>query len=625
MEERRLLLAEEEGHIRLTEQEEADYWAWVREEEEMDREELEALELNESEFYEEPEEGELQGGLEESEYYEETKEGEAGYDGSISEPWGPEEGRYFELGVPEMGARAGELHWNLGYEEARKAVEAKGDIKNQWEEDSMMEVEDGELIYGKKGHRISPHYLFELFNYPAAERWSYIVATKGDEGRIVLGSYYSIKKEAPRVACPAFENLPVSLNHELEDGQQTDLRKLLVEYREIFATEAEPLGTHPTIHHHIATRSAKPIAQKLFRASPSERARIEEEVAALLEQGVVRSSNSPWSSPCIVIPKKDFGDRVVIDYRPLNAVTEAAYQFPMPRIDDIFDRMMGSLYFFEHLEHLRDAFDRVKANQLLLKPNKCELQFYSTIYLGHIVTRDGVKPDGGKVEAISNMAAPMDQRGVREFLECTSYYRRFIKAYAKVAHPLTQLLHNDHPFEWLDKCEKAFNALKLALISPPILTFPDFSEPFILQTDFSATALGAILAQMDGKGAERVVAYAIRTTRGAERNLSSTHGEWSSTSTEGEGAEGENGDEEEGGGADTREPEEMSSNTETQEGEEEGEVGQGGSEEGSKEGDDGKEGSEEEGEDEEEEEEEKEEEEEEEEEECYSHNRLECA
>ncbi|CAI5951510.1 unnamed protein product [Closterium sp. NIES-64] len=549
LEEKQLLLAKEQGRIRLTEEEEADYWAWVQEEEELDRAELDALELKEHGFYEELGTGGLDGIPEGGE-----PEGEVGTDDEMPSLFGSDGKRYSDLGASDD--EAGEPHWDMGYEEARKAVEEKGEIADLWEGDSMTDgeeylvedKEEGELAYEGKGHRISPNYLFELFNYPAAERWQYLAAEKGDEGRIVLGSYYSLKKEAPRVACPAFEDLPVSLNHELGTAQQTDLRKLLVGYREVFATEAEPLGTHPTVFHHIATGSAKPISHKPYRVSPSERARIEEEVAALLEQGVIRPSNSPWASPCIVIPKKDFGDRVVIDYRPLNAVTEAADQFPMPRIDDILDRMTGSLYFSvldvksayhtirvaeedipktafvtssgqydweEHLEHLRDVFERVKANHLLLKPNKCELGFYSTIYLGHIVTRDGVKPDAGKVEAISMMAAPVDVRGVREFLGCTSYYRRFIKGYAKVAHSLTQLLHKDNPFEWTDKS-----------------------------------------------------------------------GEESSSSVDGEGDGGDSG-EEEGDEVAGREPEELSSNTEKRDGEEEGEVGQAGSEES----DDGDEGS----------------------------------
>ncbi|CAI5944588.1 unnamed protein product [Closterium sp. NIES-65] len=346
LEEKQLLLAKEQGRIRLTEEEEADYWAWVQEEAELDRAELDVLELKEHEFYEELGADGLNGIPEGVE-----PEGEVGTDDEMPNLFGSDGERYSDLGASDD--EAGEPQWDMGYEEARKAVEEKGEITDLWEGDSMTDgeeylvedKEEGELIYEGKGHRISPDYLFELFNYPAAERWQYLAAEKGDEGRIVLGSYYSLKKEAPRVACPAFEDLPVSLNHELGMAQQTDLRKLLVEYREVFATEAEPLGTHPTVLHHIATGSAKPISHKPYRVSPSERARIEEEVAALLEQGVIRPSNSPWASPCIVIPKKDFGDRVVIDYRPLSAVTEAADQFPMPRIDDILDRMTGSLYF----------------------------------------------------------------------------------------------------------------------------------------------------------------------------------------------------------------------------------------------------------------------------------------
>ncbi|CAI6007792.1 unnamed protein product [Closterium sp. NIES-65] len=319
LEEKQLLLAKEQGRIRLTEEEEADYWAWVQEEEELDRAELDALELKEHGFYEELGTGGLDGIPEGGE-----PEGEVGTDDEMPSLFGSDGKRYSDLGASDD--EAGEPHWDMGYEEARKAVEEKGEIADLWEGDSMTDgeeylvedKEEGELAYEGKGHRISPNYLFELFNYPAAERWQYLAAEKGDEGRIVLGSYYSLKKEAPRVACPAFEDLPVSLNHELGTAQQTDLRKLLVGYREVFATEAEPLGTHPTVFHHIATG-------------------------------------------------------------------------------------------------------------------------------------DGVKPDAGKVEAISMMAAPVDVRGVREFLGCTSYYRRFIKGYAKVAHSLTQLLHKDNPFEWTDK------------------------------------------------------------------------------------------------------------------------------------------------------------------------------
>ncbi|CAI6003929.1 unnamed protein product [Closterium sp. NIES-64] len=326
-EEWRVAMAEEEGGMELNAEEEDEYYLWLREQdEEGDKEE-------ESSEEEEEEEKELK-----------VVDGE-------EEAWG------YDFGSPtaeEVGAweSAGlGIDWDKEYDEmVEKYVGEVNETK--WEGDSMVdgeeyldyEWEEGELVYDKRRKPISTDHFFEMYNY-SAEKWNYVAVESGDEGRIILGSYYTLKKEVPRVACPAFEDLPVSLNHKLDKQQQKEVQTLLVGYKEVFSTEKETLGTHPTIRLHIATGSAKPIAHKLYRVSPSERARIEEVVQTLLEQEVIRPSNSPWSSPCIVIPKKDFGDRVVIDYRPLNAVTEAADQFPMWRIDDILDRMTGSLYF----------------------------------------------------------------------------------------------------------------------------------------------------------------------------------------------------------------------------------------------------------------------------------------
>ncbi|CAI5958264.1 unnamed protein product [Closterium sp. NIES-64] len=170
LEKKQLLLAKEQGRIRLTE-EEADYWAWVQEEEELDRAELEALELKEREFYEElgadglddiPEGGE--------------PEGEAGADNDMPSLFESDGKHYSDLGATGMDEEAGELQWDMGYEEARKAAEAKGEIMDQWEEYSMTDgeeyvvdvKEEGKLAYEGKEHRKKLDYLFELFNYPAA-------------------------------------------------------------------------------------------------------------------------------------------------------------------------------------------------------------------------------------------------------------------------------------------------------------------------------------------------------------------------------------------------------------------------------------------------------------------------
>ncbi|CAI5480280.1 unnamed protein product [Closterium sp. Yama58-4] len=264
MEERRIAM--EEGRVELNTEEEDEYYLWLREQEEEEEEEKEEA-SSEEESEEEEEEKEIK---------EARGEEEETWGHDFGSPTADEMGAWDTMGLG--------IDWDKEYDEmVEKYVEDVNEAK--WEGDSMVDgeeyldqgVEEWELIYDKKRKRISPNHLFELFNYPAAERWNYLAAEKGDEGRIILGSYYTLKKEAPRVACPAFEDLPVSLNHELGEQQQKEVRTLLVEYRDIFSTEKETLGTHPTIRHHISTGNAKPIAHKPYRVSPSERARIEEE------------------------------------------------------------------------------------------------------------------------------------------------------------------------------------------------------------------------------------------------------------------------------------------------------------------------------------------------------------
>ena len=98
----------------------------------------------------------------------------------------------------------------------------------------------------------------------------------------------------------------------------------------------------------------------------------------------------------------------------------------------------------------------------------------------------------------------------------TSYYRKFIKSYAKIANPLNALLKKDTKFKWTPDCENAFQTLKKALASPPILAFPNFDRPFILATDSSDHSMGYVLSQCDENGLEHPIAYSGRTLHGHE-------------------------------------------------------------------------------------------------------------
>ena len=103
-----------------------------------------------------------------------------------------------------------------------------------------------------------------------------------------------------------------------------------------------------------------------------------------------------------------------------------------------------------------------------------------------------------KTRAIIQWPTPSCVRDVRAWLGLTGYYRKFVKDYAQVAQPLTDLLSPDQPFDWSDRAQKSFGALKNALTGPPILAMPTVGETFTLDTDASDKAIGAVLSQSQG-------------------------------------------------------------------------------------------------------------------------------
>ena len=139
--------------------------------------------------------------------------------------------------------------------------------------------------------------------------------------------------------------------------------------------------------------------------------------------------------------------------------------------------------------------------------------------MGHIITNEGVQVDSSKTDAVCTFPRPKTQRDVRSFLGLCNYYRRFIQHFFKIATPLNQLLQKDKQFNWTDNCETAFNDLKQALITAPMLRYPDMNSAFILSTDARGTAIGYILGQKDPDGKEMVVAYGGRSLRPGETEI----------------------------------------------------------------------------------------------------------
>ncbi len=186
-------------------------------------------------------------------------------------------------------------------------------------------------------------------------------------------------------------------------------------------------------------------------------------------------------------------------------------------IDDI---LIYSPTFEQHLKDISQVFERLKTHNLKLKSKKCSFGRKELAYLGHIISKDGVKPDPAKIEAVKGLQAPSSLNLLQSFLGLVSYYRKFIVDFATEAEPLYHLHRKGVHFQWTDETEKAFQTLKRLLTEAPVLAFPDFSRPFIVTADASGVGLGAVLSQTDDDKNERPIAFASRTLGKAERHYS---------------------------------------------------------------------------------------------------------
>ncbi|XP_061373527.1 uncharacterized protein LOC133315866 [Gastrolobium bilobum] len=158
------------------------------------------------------------------------------------------------------------------------------------------------------------------------------------------------------------------------------------------------------------------------------------------------------------------------------------------------DILIYSVSFEEHLLHLQIALECLQQNQFKVKLNKCGFALLEIDYLGHLVSGDGVKADPKKISAMMDWPKPKNVKQLRGFIGLTGYYRRFICHYATLAAPLTELLKSES-FKWTEEADKAFQLLKETMTSTPVLILPDFSLPFMVETDASSIGIGAVLLQ----------------------------------------------------------------------------------------------------------------------------------
>ena len=168
---------------------------------------------------------------------------------------------------------------------------------------------------------------------------------------------------------------------------------------------------------------------------------------------------------------------------------------------------------------------RLRQAGLRLKLSKCSFFQHQVKYLGHIISREGVATDPAKTQKVADWPVPTSKREVQQFLGFAGYYRQFIREFAHTARPLYRLTERTATFKWTEECADAFQALRQSLCSTPVLAYPDFTRPFILDTDASDTGIGAVLSQTSSDGNERVIAYGSRLLTKPERQYCVTRRE----------------------------------------------------------------------------------------------------
>ena len=199
--------------------------------------------------------------------------------------------------------------------------------------------------------------------------------------------------------------------------------------------------------------------------------------------------------------------------RLMNTIFEREINsFILVYLDDIliYSRSIG-----EHWYHLRIALDRLRRAKLYGRLHKCEFPKDKVDYLGFEVSQDGIHASPEKVNAVLDWPRPQSVHDIRSFLGLASYYRKFIKEFSQIAKSLTDLTRDKVTWCWSDAEANSFTALQVATATTPILRLPDFEKQFVVMTDASDVAVGAILEQNFGSGLQPI-AFASRKLNATE-------------------------------------------------------------------------------------------------------------
>ena len=173
--------------------------------------------------------------------------------------------------------------------------------------------------------------------------------------------------------------------------------------------------------------------------------------------------------------------------------------------------------FMEQIQRIEAVLQKIELAGLKLKPSKCHLLKNKVAFLGHILTSEGVQTNQDNINKILSWEMPTTVKEVQSFLGMTNYYRRFIQNYSTLVRPMIDLTKKGHKFQWTSSCQAAFTKLKKLLTDSPIMSHPQDSGNFILDTDACDVSIGAVLSQIQD-GTEKVIAYGSKSLDKCRRN-----------------------------------------------------------------------------------------------------------
>ncbi|MCO5557994.1 hypothetical protein L7F22_011568 [Adiantum nelumboides] len=232
------------------------------------------------------------------------------------------------------------------------------------------------------------------------------------------------------------------------------------------------------------------------------------EVASITKQAIAAQEAKPKKKICCACPDtKRLRDECIAEHGP-----EDCGQLIEAHLRCL--RAEGFNSEEKHRDHLIAFFNELRKNRLLINAKKSEFFLEEIHFLGHIVSKSGVCMDLAKIEAFKSWPDLKTVHDIRSFVGLCSYYRRFIRHFAKIASPLHALTHKGVTFKWTTKEITAFKHLKEKLTSDPVIILPDLLKPFVVQCDACGNSLGAVLMQ-DGQ----VGAHESRVFSNRERTL----------------------------------------------------------------------------------------------------------